>query len=88
MNKFCQSCGMPLSRDPESGGTHSNGIKSTEFCSLCYKDGTFIDNCRTAKEMQELCINKMNEKGTPKIIAWLFTRGIPKLRRWSVQSNT
>lgn len=83
MNKFCQSCGMPMSRDHQNGGTNSDGSRSSEFCSFCYKDGAFLDSCKTAKEMQYFCIEKMNENGTPKLIAWLFTRGIPKLQRWS-----
>lgn len=84
MSKFCQSCGMPLNKDPQNGGTDSDGIKSTEFCSLCYKDGNFIDDCKTAKEMQKFCIQKLNESGMPKLVAWLFTRGIPRLKRWSI----
>lgn len=83
MNKFCQSCGMPFNKDPQNGGTNNDGSKSTEFCSLCYKEGNFLDNCKTAKEMQAFCIQKMHEGGTSKIIAWFFTRSIPKLKRWS-----
>lgn len=88
MNKFCQSCGMPLSKDPQNGGTHSDGSKSAEYCSLCYQNGNFLDGCRTAKEMQEFCIKKMNEEGTSKFVAWIFTRGIPRLNRWTAKSNT
>jgi hypothetical protein len=32
--------------------------------------------------MQSFCIQKMKEQGMPKFIAWIFTRGIPKLERW------
>ena len=83
MNRFCQSCGMPIKKDPQHGGTNSDGNRSTEYCSLCYQDGKFLDECRTAKEMQEFCINKMNEEGIPKFVTWILTRGIPKLNRWS-----
>lgn len=83
MNKFCQSCGMPIKKDPQGGGTNSDGTKSTEYCSFCYQDGNFLDECKAAKEMQEFCIEKMNEEGTPRFVAWIFTRGIPKLNRWS-----
>ena len=88
MSKICQSCGMRLSKDPQNGGTNSDGSKSIEYCSLRYKDGRFLDKCTKAKEIQAFCIKKMNENGTPKFIAWLFTRGIPKLNRWSKQLNT
>jgi len=83
MSKFCQSCGMPMNKDPQHGGTNSDDSKSTEYCSLCYKDGGFLDGCKTAKDMQDFCIRKMNENGMPKFMAWVLTRGIPKLNRWS-----
>lgn len=82
-NKFCQSCGMPLSKDPEQGGSEKDGSKSLLYCSYCYKDGEFLSpKIDTAKKMQEFCIMKMQEQGMPKFIAWIFTRGIPKLERW------
>ena len=84
MGRFCQSCGMPMKRDPQNGGTNSDGSRNVEYCSLCYRDGNFLDGCKTANEMQDFCIEKMNENGTPKFVAWLFTRGIPRLKRWSV----
>jgi hypothetical protein len=34
------------------------------------------------KEMQIFCKEKMMEQGTSKFIAWMFTRGIPRLERW------
>lgn len=83
-NKFCQSCGMPMSKDPEGGGLEKNGTKSSKFCSYCYSDGQFLnDAIETPEEMQKFCIEKMNEQGTPKILAWFLTRGIPKLERWA-----
>jgi len=83
MNKFCQSCGMPMNKDPQKGGTNSDKSINSSYCSFCYKEGDFLDNCKTATEMQSFCITKMKENGTPKFIAWLLTRGIPKLERWS-----
>lgn len=83
MNKFCQSCGMPMKKDPQQGGTNSDGSKNDMYCSLCYKNGGFVDKFTTAQEMQAFCIVKMNECGVPKWVAWLFTRGIPKLKRWN-----
>lgn len=83
MNKFCQSCGMPLKKDPEQGGTNSDGSKSIEYCSYCYKNGEFLSpEIDTAQKMQAFCIEKMKESGMPGFMAWLFTRGIPKLKRW------
>lgn len=80
-NKFCQSCGMPMTKDPQHGGTETDGTKNNMYCSYCYQNGdfTFIG---TAKEMQAFCKDKMVEMGSSKFMAWLFTRNIPRLERW------
>lgn len=82
MNKFCQSCGMPLKSDPGHGGTEADGRKSEDYCSYCYVDGQFMQPDMSAKEMQAFCMEKMQEQGMAKLVAWLFTRGIPRLKRW------
>lgn len=82
-NKFCKSCGMPLKRDPKMGGSEKDGTKNLNYCSYCYQDGKFTSpEIDTAKKMQVFCIEKMKEQGMPKFMAWIFTRGIPKLDRW------
>ena len=82
-NKFCQSCGMPMSRDPQKGGTEKDGSKSEMYCSYCYENGEFTSpEIDTPQKMQTVCIEKMKEQGMPKIIAWIFTRSVPKLERW------
>ena len=35
--KFCHSCGMPLTE--EILGTNADGIKIEDYCIYCYKDG-------------------------------------------------
>ena len=81
--KFCQSCGMPMNKDPHGGGTNSDGSQTTEYCSYCYVNGDFTSpEITTAKEMQRFCIGKMKEMGMPGFMAWLLTRNIPKLKRW------
>jgi hypothetical protein len=81
--KSCQSCAIPFKFAPENGGTEADGTKSTMYCSYCYKDGQFTDDCKTAQEMQKLCMeNMVKTMKYPKFIAWLFTRSIPKLERW------
>lgn len=82
MNAFCQSCGMPMKKDPGNGGTNADGAKSAEYCSYCYLNGAFTNPDMTAHQMQDFCIKKLHEKGTPKIVAWLLTRNIPRLNRW------
>jgi hypothetical protein len=83
-HKNCQSCGMPAKMDKGNGGTEKDGSKSAKYCSYCYQNGEFFNKAEidTAQKMQKLCIEKMKEQGMNGIIAWLFTRGIPKLERW------
>ena len=83
--RHCQSCAMPLRHDPQHGGTETDGTKSTMYCSYCYQNGKFNDNFKTPAEMQEFCKKKLVEMKFPRIAAWLFTRGIPKLERWKAK---
>jgi hypothetical protein len=82
MNRFCQSCGMPLSQDPKHGGTHSNGSRSGAYCSYCYANGEFTDPAISAQNMQYSCFEKLQEKGLWRPLAWLLTRNVPRLKRW------
>ena len=41
--KFCQSCGMPLT--DEILGTNADGSKNEDYCIYCYKDGKFLQDC-------------------------------------------
>lgn len=81
-NKNCQSCGMPLKKDSNHGGTNADGSKSQMYCSHCYENGEFKRQNITATEMQEIVIDKMKSMGFPKFVAKIFTKGIPNLRRW------
>jgi len=80
--KFCQSCGMPMKKDEQGGGSNADGTKSQKFCSHCYQDGKFTRPDFTAKDMQVLVKGKMKEMGFPGFLAGFFTYGIPKLERW------
>ena len=83
MAKTCQSCGMPLSKDPAHGGSEADGTKSAKFCSFCYQNGTFTAPDITVQEMQALCIKMMHQNmKMPRPVAWLLTRSIPRLERW------
>jgi hypothetical protein len=79
----CQSCGMPLRRDPLGGGTNADGSKSRAYCSHCYANGHFTRPDITAREMQARVHDKLRERGIPRILSWMFTRRIPRLQRWS-----
>ena len=84
LTKNCQSCGMPLSKDAEGGGTELNGIISVKYCSHCYQDGTFTSPDITMNEMKEKVKGKLNEFGIPKIFTGLFTLNLNKLERWKM----
>ena len=82
MGKRCQSCGMPLDKDENGGGSNMDGSRSTLYCSYCYKDGMFLHPDFSAQDMQKHCIEQLSKRGMPRFMAWIFTRGIPGLDRW------
>jgi hypothetical protein len=85
MPRRCQSCGMPLAKDPEGGGTNSDGSRSHHYCSLCYRDGAFTDEFSTAGQMQSFVRTRLRQQGFPRLLAWLFASDIPRLARWSLK---
>jgi len=80
--KSCQSCGMPLKKSPNGGGTNKNGSISKMYCAYCFEKGQFTRPDCTAEEMQILVKGKMKEMGFPGFLAGFFTKGIPRLERW------
>jgi len=80
-NKICQSCGMPMKKDPQGGGTNTDGSRNETYCSYCYQDGAFTFD-GTVQEFQEFCRKMMIDSGYSKFTAWLFTRGMKRLQRW------
>ncbi len=80
--KNCQSCGMPLSKSPNGGGTNKDGTINRMYCAYCYENGEFKHPGCTAEEMQAVVKGKMKEMGFPGFLAGFFTKGIPKLERW------
>lgn len=83
--KNCQSCAMPLKKDPKGGSTNADGSKNHMFCSYCYDKGAFLQPNISASEMQDFVKNKFKEMGFPGFLARFFTKGIPKLERWKKQ---
>jgi len=84
-HKNCQSCAMPLKKDPKKGGSNADGSTSTVYCSYCYENGHFVHPDITMIEMKQLVKSKMKEMGFPGFMAGFFTKGIPKLERWRNQ---
>ena len=84
--KFCQSCGMPLTE--EMLGTNADGSKNGDYCSYCYKEGAFTNDC-TMDEMIDHCaqfvdeVNKMMPQPMTKEEYKQMMRGFfPMLKRW------
>jgi hypothetical protein len=83
MNKYCQSCGMPLSKDEQGGGTEKDGRKSLLYCSHCYQNGAFTQPDITVDQMVDLVKGKMKEMHIPGFLSYFMTRNIPRLKRWA-----
>lgn len=84
-NKFCQSCSMPMAKDPQGGSKNADGSLNEKYCSYCYQNGEFAFK-GTVKEFQEFCRNVLIESGNSKFMSWLFTRNFKRLERWKNKS--
>lgn len=82
--RFCQSCGMPMSKDPGLGGTEPDGSRTHKYCSFCYNEGAFRDGFTVAEEMVDFVKGKLKDMGYGPLKCWFFTSHIPKLERWKV----
>ena len=85
--QFCQSCGMPLTKN-EDCGTNADGSTNFDYCQYCYKDGMFLQDC-TMDEMIEHCaqfvdeVNKQMPKPMSKDEYKQMMQGFfPMLKRW------
>ena len=81
----CQSCGMPMKKDVQGGGSEKDGSKSEKYCSHCYMNGAFTYPKMTAAEMQDRVRAKMKEMKVPGFLAGFFVGGIPRLERWKAR---
>lgn len=84
-DRFCQSCGMPLDKDPGQGGTEKDGSRNDSFCSLCYEDGNFKDQFKTSKEMVRFVRAILKDQGSGPVRRWFYTSHIPQLGRWRAE---
>ncbi len=87
--RFCQSCGMPLTKKEEFA-TNNDGSLNEEYCIYCYKDGSFTQDV-TMEEMIDISLKHMKEifKGDDSFNendAIIKMRGFfPQLKRWKSQ---
>ncbi len=84
--KFCQSCGMPLTQD--NLGTEANGDRSEEYCCYCYKNGAFLNDLNMS-QMIEFCAqftDQINQQAgwnlTPQQAKAQMRQYFPTLKRW------
>lgn len=87
--KFCQSCGMQMTAT-EQFGSNADGTPNEEYCSYCYQDGAFTEDC-TMDGMIDHCLefldefNKDMERPYTKEEARSEMRKFfPMLKRWKV----
>jgi len=81
---ICQSCGMPLDKDPGGGGTNADKSVNSAYCSFCYQDGIFLDEGITLREKIEKNIQiAMTKMHMPEDEARQMAESIlPHLGRW------
>ena len=84
--KFCQSCGMPLTN--EILGTNTDGTLNEDYCIYCYKDGKFAQDM-TMEQMIDHCaqftdeINKQSGQNlTQEQAKDMMRQFFPHLKRW------
>ena len=82
--KICQSCGMPIDKDPNKGGTNADQSRSDKYCSFCYKDGKFTDEGISLRDKIEkniqIAVKGMN---IPESKAREMAENLlPNLERW------
>lgn len=82
--KYCQSCGMPLSE--EFYASEANNKKNYEYCMYCYENGEFRQPNLTMEEMIEVCVPFMKEEGMAEGEARSLMKNVlPNLKRWKKQ---
>lgn len=81
--KFCQSCGMPMKKDPKGGGSNADGSKNIKYCSYCYEDGEFTQKDLSLEEMKLLVRGQLKKQGIPGFLTYFFTIGMSRLERWN-----
>lgn len=80
---YCQSCGMPLTK-PEDLGTNADGSKNEEYCTYCYQNGAFTEDC-TMDEMIEHNLkynDETGEFGDRETAKEGLLEFMPTLKRW------
>ena len=56
--KFCQSCGMPMTN--ETLGTNADGSRNDDYCIYCYKDGKFTQDMTMEQMIEDRKSTRLN----------------------------
>lgn len=82
--KQCQSCGMPLHKDPSGKGwwTEQDASISSDYCSLCYTNGNFNYPGNNMEEFKNIVEDAMKKSGYGWFMRKLTRWNIPRLKRW------
>ena len=81
---ICQSCCMPLNQ-PELIGTEADGKKSQDYCTYCYKDGSFTKPNSTMELMIDISAKVWADKDpnvTVEQAKAQLEQKLPLLKRW------
>lgn len=85
MEKYCQSCGMPMGGTEDLYGTEKDDSTSHDYCKYCYENGAFTFD-GTMDEMIEICVPHMvkgNQGMTADTARSMMKQFFPKLKRWA-----
>ena len=84
--KHCQSCGMPLKKSPNGGGSNADGSINKVYCPHCYQNGQFTNPDWSVEQMQNFVKKRMKEMGFfMALFANSFSKRIPHLKRWKIK---
>lgn len=84
VEKYCQSCAMPMGDTDEMYGTNSDGTKNDDYCKYCYMEGKFTTDI-SMEEMIEVCVPHMvsaNSGMSEDQARNMMREYFPKLKRW------
>lgn len=88
MNRFCQSCGMPM-QTADLLGTNADGSLNQDYCCYCYKEGAFAQDF-TMDQMIEHCVKYLDEfngacntQSSKENAVDQMKKYFPKLKRWA-----
>lgn len=82
--KTCQSCGMPMMK-PEDFGTEADGSPSSDYCTYCYRNGSFTEPDITMDEMAEkggTLMSQMFDIPVEKAVGFMKEQ-LSFLKRWA-----